>query len=425
MEVTRPIPITRMMVMEAYKRVKANRGSAGVDGESLEIFEANLKDNLYKIWNRLTSGSYLPPAVKAVPIPKAGGKVRVLGVPTVADRVAQMVVKQILEPRLEAVFHASSFGYRPRKGAKDALEQVRRNCWKFGWVIDLDIRAFFDELDHELLFKALERHVSEKWVMLYVGRWLKAEIEEADGTRTARDKGTPQGGVISPLLANLFLHYAFDKWMEQECPELPFERYADDIIVHCNTLEQAEQTLALIRARMEACRLALHPGKTRIVHCKQRNREEDYPVVSFDFLGYTFKPQKVKTKDGRTSLGFGPSVSKGAMSRMNAKIKEIGIHRRTGSTLQSLADRINPMLRGWLNYFTLYRKHDVRLILYNLENRLLGWARNRHKRLHGSFKRAADWLTRRYVENPRLFAHWTAGFTPTHVSQRLRKGRAV
>ena len=224
----KPYAISKQVVWEAYQEVKANHGAAGVDGQSIEAFETDLKGNLYKIWNRMSSGSYFPPPVRLVEIPKASGGTRPLGIPTVGDRVAQMVVKMHLEPLVEPQFHPDSYGYRPGKSALDAVATARERCWRSDWVIDLDIKGFFDNLGHELVMKAVRHHAEAPWVLLYIERWLKAPVERQDGSREERTKGSPQGSVVSPLLANLFMHYAFDLWMRRTYPDIRFERYADD-----------------------------------------------------------------------------------------------------------------------------------------------------------------------------------------------------
>lgn len=276
--------ISRQAVWESYLKVKSNQGAAGVDRQSIAIFEEDLKNNLYKIWNRMSSGSYLPPPVLRVEIPKGDGKMRALGIPTVADRIAQMVVKNHIEPELETVFHPDSYGYRPKRSAKQAIAQARQRCWKHDWVVDMDIKGFFDNIPHDLMMRAVKKHTKEKWVLLYVERWLKAPVQLLDGEIEARTMGTPQGGVISPLLANLFLHYAFDSWMQSTYPSNPFERYADDSVVHCNTEAEAEKLKFEIAKRMAQCGLELHPEKTKIVYCKDANRTGDCECHSFGFL---------------------------------------------------------------------------------------------------------------------------------------------
>lgn len=300
----KPFNISKQIVYEAYKRVKANKGSAGVDNVTIEDFEANLGDNLYKIWNRMSSGSYYPQPVKLVEIPKKSGGKRGLGIPTVSDRVAQMTAKMYIEPRLEQTFHEDSYGYRPNKSAIEAIGQARKRCWKYDYVIEFDIKGLFDNIDHTLLMKAVKKHVREKWLILYIERWLRAPFETSDGEQMERKSGTPQGGVISPVLANLFLHYAFDRWMEIFSPQTPFERYADDAIVHCKTENEAEITLKKLNSRFNECGLELHPDKTKIVYCKDKDRPKEYSVTEFDFLGYTFKSTWIKDRLGRLQQNF-------------------------------------------------------------------------------------------------------------------------
>lgn len=409
---TKPIPITMMMVREAFKKVKANKGGAGVDSENLEAFEANLEDNLYRIWNRLASGSYFPPPVRKVLIPKPNGKARVLGVPTIGDRVAQMVVKNHLEPMLEPHFHGSSYGYRPGRGAHDALSAALANCRKIPWVLDLDISTFFDSINHGLLMTALERHTEEKWVLMYVERWLKAPMADAEGMIENRDKGTPQGGVISPLLANLFLHYVFDKWMQIHHGKTQFERYADDIIVHCWSRNHAEDLLGSIRARLETCGLQLNAEKTRIVCCKQGNPAASHPTVSFKFLGHTFKPVRGRDRKGQYFSGYGCGASGEAIKEMNREIRRLQFYRWKSKTLEGVAASLNPKLRGWLNYFLPYGESSLFRFLYKLNNLLIRWVQNRFKRLRTSFWKAHRWLAEMAKENPNLFAHWKVGYHP-------------
>ena len=309
MSQAKPFEISKQVVLEAYKRVKANRGAAGVDEESIQDFEVNLKNNLYKIWNRMSSGCYFPPAVRRVEIPKESGGLRALGIPTVSDRIAQMVARIYLEPKVEPYFHEDSYGYRPNKSAIDALGVARKRCWRYNWVLDLDIRGFFDNLDHELLMRAVRKHTDCKWVLLYVERWLKASVQFEDGTLINRDKGTPQGGVVSPLLANLFLHYALDEWMKKNYPNIPWERYADDAVFHCKTEAEANTLKTAIGERLGHCKLELHPEKTKIVYCKDERRQGDYPLKKFDFLGYTFRPRQSRNKWGKYFVSFSPAVS--------------------------------------------------------------------------------------------------------------------
>jgi RNA-directed DNA polymerase len=302
----KPFGMAKRLVWEAWLRVKANQGAAGVDGESMARFEKRLRRNLYRIWNRLSSGTYFPPPVRSVKIPKPDGRERTLGIPTVGDRVAQMVVKQYLEPSVEPAFHADSYGYRPGKSAADAVGQARSRCWRYDWVVDLDIKAFFDAIDHALMMRAVRKHTDCPWVLLYIERWLTAPAQAADGTTTDRDRGTPQGGVISPLLANLFLHYSFDRWMAEHHADAPFERYADDIVIHCRTEARAVAIRRAVEERFAACRLAVHPEKTKIVYCRDGNRTSDYPRIDFDFLGFTFRPRKAVNRRGKFFLSFLP-----------------------------------------------------------------------------------------------------------------------
>lgn len=306
MSETKPFIISKTIVMEAYKLVKRNAGAAGIDQHTLEDFDRNLKDNLYKIWNRMSSGSYFPPPVKAVPIPKKSGGERILGIPTVGDRIAQMIVKLMFEPKVEPHFHRNSYGYRPGKSALDAVGVTRKRCWKYNWVLEFDIKGLFDNIDHDLLMKAVQKHTNSKWVVLYIGRWLRAPLQLKDGTFVSRNRGTPQGGVISPVLANLFLHYVFDTWMKREFPNMPWCRYADDGLVHCKTEEEAKHILELLKRRFEECGLMLHPDKTKIVYCKDGNRKEKHKENKFDFLGYTFRPRLVKCRK-RNSMFVSPS----------------------------------------------------------------------------------------------------------------------
>jgi group II intron reverse transcriptase/maturase len=410
MDDNKSFKIGKNEVMTAYRLVKENRGAAGVDGVSLSEFEENLKDNLYKIWNRMSSGSYFPPPVKAVDIPKKNGGTRTLGVPTVADRIAQTVVKQRIEPLLEPLFHPDSYGYRPNKSALDAVGKARERCWKYDYVVEFDIKGLFDNISHELLMKAVETHVGEPWILLYIRRWLTAPFQKADGTIVARTAGTPQGGVVSPILANLFMHYAFDMWMVREHAGDPFERYADDAVIHCPTLGEAGNVLATLDARFREVGLELHPDKTRIVYCKDAKRKGEYDNTSFDFLGYTFKSMYVK---GNYKMfdGFVPSAGKKAQKAFRDKIKRMKLHRKTTLTLNELAREINPTVRGWLNYYTAFQRSAVAYTMRCLNDRLIRWAMRKFKSLKGKFLRARDLLRMVAVKDPKMFAHWDAGWT--------------
>lgn len=402
--------ISKQIVYEAYKRVKSSKGSAGVDNESIEKFEQNLKDNLYKIWNRMSSGCYFPQPVKLVEIPKKSGGKRCLGIPTVGDRVAQMTARMYLEPKVEPIFHKDSYGYRPNKSAIGAVGRARQRCWKYDYVIEFDIKGLFDNIDHELLMKAVKKHVEEGWLILYIERWLKAPFVSEKGEVIERASGTPQGGVISPILANIFMHYAFDKWMELNSPNTPFERYADDAIVHCKDEIEAKETLGKLHLRFRECKLELHPTKTKIVYCKDEDRTKEYPITEFDFLGYTFKRMYIKDRTGRLRCNFIPSVSKKSAKAFREKLKAMKLHKKTGSKIEMIAELINPMVRGWLNYFTAYCKSAVRYTMQCLNRRLVKWAMCKYKRFRGHRRRAEKWLQKLTKREPKMFAHWALGW---------------
>jgi group II intron reverse transcriptase/maturase len=400
--------ISKHVVWQAYQRVKANEGAAGVDGQSIQEFEQDLKRNLYKLWNRLSSGSYFPPPVRMVEIPKSGGKgVRILGVPTVADRIAQTVVAMYLEPGVEKVFHPDSYGYRPGRSALDAVGVCRERCWNTDWAIDLDIQGFFDNLDHDLVLRAVAHHTDLPWVLLYVQRWLTAPLQRTGGQLVARDRGSPQGSSISPLLANLFMHYAFDAWMVREFPAVRFERYCDDVVVHCRSEAQAQQVLRAIAERLDVCGgLRLHPEKTRIVYCKDGRRRASAEHTSFTFLGYGFRVRKVRLKTGRYMFGFNPAISKDAGTRLRRDIRSWRLHQRSGSTLEDLAREVNPIVRGWLNYYGRYRPSEMAFTLNRINDYLMRWLVQKFKRFRGHWRRARQALVKVATLRPGLFAHW-------------------
>lgn len=410
----KPFQIAKQAVWEAYVRVRANKGAAGVDEQSIAVFEENRDRNLYKIWNRMSSGSYFPPPVKAVEIPKAGGKgVRVLGVPTVADRIAQTVVKMYLEPKVEPAFHPDSYGYRPGKSALDAVGTCRRRCWRADWVIDLDIRAFFDTVPWDLVLKAVAHHTDQKWILLYVERWLMAPLQRQDGMLVARDRGTPQGSAISPLLANVFMHYAFDVWMAREFPSIGFERYCDDAVVHCRSERQARQVRDAIAARFAQVGLELHPDKTRIVYCKDEDRTGSYEQEKFTFLGYEFRPRLAKNRHGKHFVSFLPAVSTEAKKKMGAEIRSWSLSRRSDKSLNDLAAMFNSTVQGWINYYGRFYKSELLYFLRRLNQHLVRWAtRKYHKRLRNKERRAMAWLAGIARRFPRLFAHWRLGARP-------------
>src|SRR3954454_9732633 len=409
----KPFQIDKMVVWEAFQRVKANKGAADVDEQSITEFEQDLESNLYRLWNRLSSGSYFPPPVKAVEIPKAGGTgVRVLGVLTVADRVAQTVARMYLEPKVEPIFHPDSYGYRPKKSALDAAGTCRQRCWRSDWVIDMDIRAFFDTVPHDLMLKAVAHHTDQRWILLYVQRWLEAPLQQQDGTLVARDRGTPQGSAISPLLANLFMHYAFDMWMVREFSAVQFERYCDDVVVHCRSEFQAQGVRDAIAARLAQVGLELHPDKTRIVYCKDADRRDKHEGTSVTLLGYEFHPRLDKNKFGKHFVSFLPAVSTDAMKAMGHQIRSWHMARRSDKSLGDLARMFNSIVQGWINYYGRFYKSKLLYFLRRLNQHLMRRARQKYKRLRRRERRAMAWLAEIARRSPRLFAHWRLGARP-------------
>ena len=403
----KPFDIPKQEVWEAWKHIRANQGTAGVDGQSIQDFEAQLADNLYKLWNRLSSGSYLPPPVRRVDIPKANGGTRPLGIPTVADRVAQEVVRRYLEPLLEPVFHHDSYGYRPGRSAIDAVRVARQRCWRHDWVLDIDIKGFFDNIDWALLLRAVRKHTQCQWVLLYIERWLKAPAMLEDGSLVLRERGTPQGGVISPLLANLFLHYVFDVWLQRGFPGIPFERYADDIICHCRSEHEAVELHETLKRRFLECGLDLHAEKTIIVYCKDTNRRGSYPIQQFDFLGYCFRPRKAKWPNGSFGTSFLPAASPKALKAIRKAVRKWGLQRRSDKALDDLARMFNPYIRGWINYYSHFYKSALYPTLQRIDAALVRWARRKFKRLRQKPKGARDWLSKVAHTHLGLFAHWS------------------
>lgn len=403
---TKSYDISKQLIVDAYKRVKANKGSAGVDRQSLRDFDKNLTDNLYQLWNRLSSGSYHPQPVLRVEIPKSDGGIRCLGIPTVTDRIAQMVVKLQIEPALEIHFHPDSYGYRPNKSAHDALRLAKQRCGKRAWVLDMDIKGFFDTIDHDLLMQCVRRHVKESWQLMYIERWLKSPIADAEGEIEARDRGTPQGGVISPLLANLFLHYVFDVWVGKQSLNVQFERYADDIVCHCISEAQAVALKTQVEARFIACGLALHPKKTKIALCKSQSRQVDYETISFDFLGFTFKPHWTKTKGGSYVLCFYPTVSGKAAKRIRNEINSWPWDYWVRQELTEIRNYSRNKIRGWINYYGLFGQGAIRNILFHIDQRLMRWAKKKYKALNTVWQ-AATRVYRARANNPHWFAHWS------------------
>jgi group II intron reverse transcriptase/maturase len=398
--------ISKQEVWDAWLKVKANKGAAGADGCSVEDFETDLKGNLYKIWNRMASGSYFPPPVMAVEIPKPhGGGTRILGVPTVADRIAQTVAAARLEKSVEPKFHEDSYGYRPRRSALDAVGKCRERCWSYDWVADLDIQKFFDSVPWDRIVKAVEANTTDAWVILYVKRWLAAPLQIPDGSIAPRDRGTPQGSAVSPVLANLFLHYAFDMWMARKFPAVPFERYVDDAVVHCRSERQARMIAQAIGERMGQVGLRLHPDKTRIVYCQDGTRRGSAEHVSFTYLGFTFRARGMRTRHGKVFTGFGPAISKDALNKISSVVRSWRLHIRTGLSEADLARRINPVVRGWMNYYGAFYPSALYPLLARINAYLLRWLRKKHKRLRGR-RKAQDAWKRAVRQRPRFFAHW-------------------
>jgi RNA-directed DNA polymerase len=408
-EKTKSFAVNKGMVYNSYLKVCAKDGAAGIDKETIETFNNGLSKNLYKVWNRMASGSYFPPAVRTVLIPKKQGGTRPLGIPTVGDRIAQGVVKDFLEPILEPLFHASSFGYRPGKSAHDALAQCNGNCIEQAWVVDLDIKGFFDNISHEWMMKMVRHHTQEKWVLLYTERWLHAGIEQADGSIAARTKGTPQGGVISPLLANLYLHHAFDMWMSRHFAANPFERYADDIIVHCNSKAEAEHLLMSIRERLTGFGLELHPEKTKLVYCKSWKRKEQHEYNSFTFLSYSFQPRSKPNTFGRHNkfTVFSAAISCKAKAFIREKIRAVFNPRNTQVSLEQAAAKLNPKIRGWLNYYSRFGKRIAAKVFLYLNVLIRRWTEEKF-RLRSNKAVLLKYETI-VQSNGSLFIHWQKG----------------
>jgi group II intron reverse transcriptase/maturase len=398
--------IPKLYVWDAYKRVKANRGAAGVDDQTIEEFERDLANNLYKLWNRMSSGSYFPPPVKRVNIEKRGGGLRSLGIPTVSDRIAQAVVKGYLEPELEKHFHPDSYGYRPGKSALDAVGVARERCWRYAWVLDLDIKSYFDTISHELLLRAVRKHTDCPWVLLYIERWLKAPVQLEDGTLEPRERGTPQGSVISPLLSNLFLHYTFDRWMARNHPDIPFERFADDALCHCVNESQAKVLKEALEKRFAECGLQLHSEKTKIVYCKDDDRRGNSKNESFDFLGYSFRARRSKNRFGKFFVNFSPGVSNAATKAIREEIRRWQLRCRIDKWIDDLARMFNPVIRGWITYYGRYYKSALYPTFRYLDQCLANWAMAKYKRLRRHRQRAGHWVSKTASRDPRLFAHW-------------------
>ena len=404
MEETKPFNISKQLVKVAFERVKANRGTYGIDEQSIADFEENLKDNLYKIWNRMSSGTYFPKPVKAVAIPKKNGGARTLGIPTVEDRVAQMVAKMYFEPKVEKIFYEDSYGYRPNKSAIQAIGVLRERCWRKDWVIDFDIKGLFDNIRHDYLIEMVKRHTDEKWVILYVERWLKTPFKMQDGTIMERTAGTPQGGVISPVLANLFMHYVFDDYMSKEFPNINWVRYADDGCLNCVSLKQAKYMIKVLDKRFELFGLELNLSKTKIVYCKDDDRKGSYENISLDFLGYTFKPRGAKNKYGKYFTSFLPGMSGKAQKTIRKEVRSWKLQIKVDKTLEDISRMFNSKIQGWINYYTHYYKSEI----YDTQK----WVRSKYKKKN-SRRKAVNWLTGIAKREPKLFAQWKFGILPT------------
>jgi len=409
-------PITRMQVMEAFKRVKANGGSGGVDRITTAQVSAEVRKYLYPLWNRLASGSYYPKAVRQSFIDKDGGKRRALGIPTVTDRVAQQVIATELETMVDEKFSQNSFGYRQGKSAHDAVEQCRINCLNNSWVIDLDIKGFFDNIDHQLLMKAVEYHTDKKHILLYCKRWLEAPVKLIDGThKYPEGKGTPQGGVISPVLANIFLDIVFDKWMGKNYADVPFERYADDIVVHVHGIKDALRLLESIKKRFRDCKLELNNEKSKIVYCRQnQKRQPPFKVryQKFDFLGFTFKPRISKVQD-KQRLRFSPAISQKSVTRILKELNKINFQRWVHFPLRRIAELLKSRLRGWINYYSPFRKSEMWKLFRVVNLRLNCWVRNKYRK----FRRRHWYNAYKHLQGiaksfPTMFEHWRYGFLP-------------
>ena len=415
----KPYCISRKSVQEAYLKIKANKGSSGVDQMSMEAFDEQPQKHLYKLWNQMSSGSYMPPAIKLVEIPKKGGGKRPLGIPTITDRIGQAVVAKELEKVVDNLFHDDSYGYRPKKSAIQAVEKARERCWEYSWVLDIDIKGFFDNIPHDLLMLAVKKHVQEKWMLLLIERWLVAPLQLEDGTIVARTKGVPQGSVIGPILSNLYLHYAMDMWLVAHYPDFRFERYADDAIIHTRDGEQAEKLKVALGKRLKECGLELHEDKTKIVYCKDSNRNRKrQKVVSFDFLGFTFKPRQAQNSQRKEDFtNFLPGVSIKAMTAMNEKLKNMQIMRIPGLEIEAVAGAINPVLQGWINYYGKFYATKLKGFMRTINAKLANWAIRKYKKLRTSITSGMKWVSSLCRRKPNLFAHWVFGAKPTMESR--------
>lgn len=426
MQEARPFEIDKRLIFEAYKKIKANGGSAGIDDVGMEVYSENLKSNLYCLWNRMSSGSYMPKAVKLVEIPKSDGGKRPLGIPTITDRIAQMAAVMEMEPFIEPCFHEDSYGYRPHRSAHDAIAKAEKRCWEYAWVLDMDISKFFDTIDHQLLMRAVELHIKERWVLLYIKRWLKVPYQTKDGEQIERSMGIPQGSVIGPLLANLFLHYAFDKWMQINYPQISFERYADDSVCHCRTREEAENLKDKLSKRFSECNLRLNEEKTRIVFCKMTSRRnESYPFTSFDYLGFTFRPRVAKDRRNKVLFtSFLPAISKKSKAKIHEIIKSWNLSSFKNRGLRWLAEKIDSIVRGWINYYARFGKTEFRKVMKHLNLTIAHWVKKKYKRFWRKGLVAAQyWLGYLAEKDPNLFYHWQIGYVPYARQKKMERIR--
>lgn len=411
MQETKPFGISKNVVMMAFERVKANKGTYGIDEQSIENYEMDLKNNLYKLWNRMSSGSYFPKPVKAVAIPKKNGGTRTLGIPTVEDRVAQMVAKLYFEPNVERLFYEDSYGYRPNKSAIQAIEATRKRCWRKDWVLEFDIKGLFDNIRHDYLIEMVKRHTNQEWVTLYVQRWLVTPFQMEDGTLIERTAGTPQGGVISPVLANLFLHYTFDDFMVKEFSSIPWARYADDGIAHCTSLKQAKYLQRRLGERFKLFGLELNLEKTKIAYCKDDDRQLNYPNTSFDFLGYTFRPRHSKNKHGKFFTNFSPAIADKAKKAIRKEVRNWKLQLKSDKTLQDISNMFNKKIQGWINYYGHFYKSEMYSVLRYINSSLIKWVRRKYKKRKHR-RKAEYWLGAIAQRDRKIFAHWKYGILP-------------
>ena len=395
--------IPKELIWKSYQEVRANKGSPGYDQQTILDFDLKRDRNLYKIWNRLCSGSYFPPPVLAKEIPKADGGSRVLGIPTVGDRIAQGAVKNFLENIVEPIFHDDSYGYRPNRSAHQALAKTAERCKGKFWVLEVDIKKFFDNVDHSLVLKALKHLNVPLWVLLYCGRWMTADMITSDGQRTTRDKGTPQGGVVSPILANLFLHYAIDSWMKRIWPQIEFARYADDFIFHCKTMNEAASVRRSLSKRLREVGLEMNEEKSNIVYLGAYERTN--VKFGFTFLGYDFERRTLRdSRSGILYRAVHPGASRKAMRRISDVIKSWRIQRSTTDDLKTFAHRYNATLRGWIDYYGKFWYRNFGYRLWSVfQSHLLKWAKAKFRI---GYKEAEKFLANARKENPKMFAHW-------------------